>query len=129
MCGGETSESDPLPIAAQPAALCIRQMPLRQPCWHATSSLSSFMSSIAYLLSLYLFFPLPLSLSSPPSPQRLVYGAHAEAAHDLGFDSSHVADAIRGTSTFQKHDCCVKRILHPDVARVFWTHRSNVQIY
>ena len=95
------------------------------------------MSFIAFSLSLYPSLslslspppPSPLSLSSPPSPQRLVYGAHAEAAHDLGFDSSHVADAIRGTSTFQKHDCCVKRILHPDVARVFWTHRSNVQIY
>lgn len=61
--------------------------------------------------------------------QRLVYGAQAEAAHDLGFDSSHIADAIRGTSTFQKSDCIVKRIVHPEVARVFWKHRTKVQIY
>lgn len=60
---------------------------------------------------------------------RLVYGAQAEAAHDLGFDSSHIADAIRGTSTFQKSDCIVKRIVHPEVARVFWKHRTKVQIY
>ncbi|CAI7897112.1 unnamed protein product [Closterium sp. NIES-53] len=70
--------------------------------------------------------------SSPPflSPhQRLVYGAQAEAAHDLGYDPSHVADAIRGTATFQKSSCRVKRIVHPEVARVFWKHRSTVQIY
>lgn len=60
---------------------------------------------------------------------RLVYGAQAEAAHDLGFDSSHIADAIRGTSTFQKSTCKVKRIVHPEVAKIFWKHRTNVQIY
>ncbi|CAI5535497.1 unnamed protein product [Closterium sp. Naga37s-1] len=60
---------------------------------------------------------------------RLVYGAQAEAAHDLGYDPSHVADAIRGTATFQKSSCRVKRIVHPEVARVFWKHRSTVQIY
>lgn len=60
---------------------------------------------------------------------RLVYGAQAEAAHDLGYDSSHIADAIRGTSTFQKTNCRVKRIVHPEVAKVFWEHRSNAQIY
>ena len=64
-----------------------------------------------------------------PSLQRLVYGAQAEAAHDLGFDSSHIADAIRGTSTFQKSTCKVKRIVHPEVAKIFWKHRTNVQIY
>lgn len=61
--------------------------------------------------------------------QRLVYGAQAEAAHDLGFDSAHVADAIRGTSTYQKSECQVKRIVHPEVAKVFWKHRTKVQIY
>eukprot|EP00897_Mesotaenium_endlicherianum_P009714 jgi/Mesen1/8771/ME000524S08065 len=60
---------------------------------------------------------------------RLVYGAQAEAAHDLGFDSSHIADAIRGTSKFQKSDCVIKRIVHPEVAKVFWKHRTNLQIY
>ncbi|GJP46535.1 hypothetical protein CLOM_g5810 [Closterium sp. NIES-68] len=60
---------------------------------------------------------------------RLVYGAQAEAAHDLGYDPSHVADAIRGTATFQKSSCRVKRIVHPEVAKVFWKHRSTVQIY
>lgn len=61
--------------------------------------------------------------------QRLVYGAQAEAAHDLGFDSSHIADAIRGTSTFQKSNCTVRRIVHPEVAKVFWKNRTKVQIY
>eukprot|EP00245_Coleochaete_scutata_P016905 TRINITY_DN8081_c0_g1_i1.p1 TRINITY_DN8081_c0_g1~~TRINITY_DN8081_c0_g1_i1.p1 ORF type:complete len:196 (+),score=33.12 TRINITY_DN8081_c0_g1_i1:56-643(+) len=60
---------------------------------------------------------------------RLVYGMHAEAAHDLGYDNGHIADAIRGTSTFQKTECVVKRIVHPDVANVFWKHRNKVQIY
>ncbi|CAM6022842.1 unnamed protein product [Sphagnum balticum] len=60
---------------------------------------------------------------------RLVYGAQAEAAHDLGFDSSHIADAIRGTSTFQKSNCTVRRIVHPEVAKVFWKNRTKVQIY
>lgn len=60
---------------------------------------------------------------------RLVYGAQAEAAHDLGFDSSHIADAIRGTSQFQKTNCIVKRIVHPEVCKVFWKNRTKVRIY
>jgi len=60
---------------------------------------------------------------------RLVYGAQAEAAHDLGFDSSHIADAIRGTSKFQKSNCIVKRIVHPEVCKVFWKNRTKVRIY
>ncbi|XP_024363080.1 guanosine deaminase [Physcomitrium patens] len=60
---------------------------------------------------------------------RLVYGAQAEAAHDLGFDSSHIADAIRGTSQFQKTNCTVKRIVHPEVCKVFWKNRTKVRIY
>eukprot|EP00243_Klebsormidium_subtile_P002698 TRINITY_DN15477_c0_g1_i1.p1 TRINITY_DN15477_c0_g1~~TRINITY_DN15477_c0_g1_i1.p1 ORF type:complete len:214 (-),score=6.21 TRINITY_DN15477_c0_g1_i1:100-741(-) len=60
---------------------------------------------------------------------RLVYGAQAEAAHDLGYDKDHIADAIRGTSKYQKTTCVVKRIVHPEVAGVFWKHRNQVQVY
>lgn len=58
-----------------------------------------------------------------------MYGAQAEAAHDLGFDSSHIADAIRGTSQYQKTNCIVKRIVHPEVCKVFWVNRTKVRIY
>eukprot|EP00899_Mesostigma_viride_P012444 jgi/Mesvir1/211/Mv13555-RA.1 len=46
--------------------------------------------------------------------KKLVYGATAESAIDVGFDKSHISDAIRGTATYQKNNCTVRRIVHPD---------------
>jgi hypothetical protein len=63
--------------------------------------------------------------------QRLVYGAQAEAAIAIGFDD-FIADAIRGTSYYQKASMEIKRADgHSAVIaeRVFVDTKSKFQMY
>eukprot|EP00249_Psilotum_nudum_P015751 c25503_g1_i1 orf=219-860(-) len=63
--------------------------------------------------------------------KRLVYGAQAEAAIAIGFDD-FIADAIRGTSFYQKANLEIKRA-HGSVAaiaeQVFTDTKAKFQMY
>mmetsp|Transcript_19208 Transcript_19208/g.22935 ORF Transcript_19208/g.22935 Transcript_19208/m.22935 type:complete len:191 (+) Transcript_19208:115-687(+) len=60
---------------------------------------------------------------------RLVYGAEAEMAVDQGFDGKNIADALRGTATFQKTECSVKKMEHPKVTELFEQSKEKYQRY
>ena len=63
--------------------------------------------------------------------QRLVYGAQAEAAIAIGFDD-FIADAIRGTSHYQKASLEIKRADGNGAAiaeKVFKDTKEKFQMY
>jgi hypothetical protein len=63
--------------------------------------------------------------------QRLVYGAQAEAAIAIGFDD-FIADAIRGTSQYQKANLEIKRADGNGAVmaeKVFKDTREKFQMY
>ena len=61
---------------------------------------------------------------------KLVYGAQAESAVNVGFDGRNISDAIRGTAKHQKSDCQVKHLYHPKFDTLFQNAKEGgIKIY